>query len=195
MKSKSENKMNRVTISITKDLDLNFRQKAALKFSFRRGWYGKAILEAIELWITQQTKKFEDIPDETSNYLWNRVKRKINADTDDPQQMVESIVDHFKNLKYAENIRYEMNNNKIIIKKENPFESYIPYLITRENDSIYLNCPVKAIAGAALKELTGEDYYITSNENSLIYAYNESKFLDKELLHEKTSAVHSSQSL
>jgi hypothetical protein len=195
MKSKSENQMNRVTISIPKDLDLNFRQKAALKFSFRRGWYGKAILEAIELWITQQTKKFEDIPDETSNYLWNRIKRKINADTDDPQQMVESIVDHFKNLKYAENIRYEMNNNKIIIKKENPFESYIPYLITRENDSIYLNCPVKAIAGAALKELTGEDYYITSNENSLIYAYNESKFLDKELLNEKTSAVHSSQSL
>jgi hypothetical protein len=43
MKSKSENKMNRVTISIPKDLDLNFRQKAALKFSFRRGWYGKAI--------------------------------------------------------------------------------------------------------------------------------------------------------
>jgi hypothetical protein len=187
--------MNRVTISIPKNIDLDFRQKAALKFSFRRGWYGKAILEAIELWINQQTKKLENIPDETRNYLWNKVKDEINADTDDPQVMIENIVDHFKNLKYAENVRYEMNNNKIIIRKENPFDSYIPYLITRKNDSIYLNCPIKAIAGAALKELTGEEYYITSNENSLIYAYNESKFLDKELQYENKSAVHSTQSL
>lgn len=187
--------MNRVTLSIPKDIDLNFRQKAALKFSFRRGWYGKAILEAIELWITHQTKKFDDIPDETKNYLWNMVKDKINPDTDEPQEILESIVDYFQNLKYAENIRYEMNKNKIIIRKENPFESFIPYLITCENDSIFLNCPVKAIAGAALKDITGENYYITSNENSLIYSFDESKFLDKELLLEKTSAVHSSQSL
>ncbi len=192
MKSRS---MNRVTLSIPKDIDLNFRQKAALKFSFRRGWYGKAILEAIELWITHQTKKFDDIPDETKNYLWNMVKNKINHDTDEPEEIVESVVDYFQNLKYTENIRYEMNKNKIIIKKENPFDSYIPYLVTRENDSIFLNCPVKAIAGAALKDITGDEYYITSNENSLIYSFDESKFLDKELLLEKTSAVHSSQSL
>ena len=88
-----------------------------------------------------------------------------------------------------------MNNNKIIIKKENPFDSYIPYLITRENDSIFLNCPIKAITGAALKELTGEEYDITSSENSLIYAYNKSKILDKELQHENMSEVHLSQSL
>ncbi len=187
--------MNRVTLSIPKDIDLNFRQKAALKFSFRRGWYGKAILEAIELWITHQTKKFDDIPDETKNYLWSKVRDKINPDTDEPQEIVESVVDYFQNLKYTENIRYEMNKNKIIIRKENPVESYIPYLITRENDSIFLNCPVKAITGAALKDLTGDEYNITSNENSLIYSFDESKFLDKELLLEKTSAIHSSQSL
>ncbi|MGO9387065.1 MAG: hypothetical protein ACLPWD_03350 [Methanobacterium sp.] len=192
MKSRS---MNRVTLSIPKDIDLNFRQKAALKFSFRRGWYGKAILEAIELWITHQTKKFDDIPDETKNYLWSKVRDKINPDTDEPQEIVESVVDYFQNLKYTENIRYEMNKNKIIIRKENPVESYIPYLITRENDSIFLNCPVKAITGAALKDLTGDEYNITSNENSLIYSFDESKFLDKELLLEKTSAIHSSQSL
>ena len=192
MKSES---MNRVTLSIPKDIDLNFRQKAALKFSFRRGWYGKAILEAIELWITHQTKKFDDIPDETKNYLWSKVRDKINPDTDEPQEIVESVVDYFQNLKYTENIRYEMNKNKIIIRKENPVESYIPYLITRENDSIFLNCPVKAITGAALKDLTGDEYNITSNENSLIYSFDESKFLDKELLLEKTSAIHSSQSL
>jgi hypothetical protein len=195
IKTLSKNKMNRVTISIPKNIDLDFRQKAALKFSFRRGWYGKAILEAIELWINQQTRKFENIPIETRNYLWNKFKENINFDSDDPQLMLESIVDHFKNLKYAENIRYEMNNNKIIIKKENPFDSYIPYLITRENDSIFLNCPIKAITGAALKELTGEEYDITSSENSLIYAYNKSKILDKELQHENMSEVHLSQSL
>jgi len=183
---RNKKKMNRVTISVPSDIDLSFRQKAAIKFAFKRGWYGKAIIEAIEFWIAHHSDKAPEIPDETKDFLWNKVRDKIKVDSDDPQIIVESVVDHFKNLKFADNIRYEMNEDKVIIKKENPLESYAPYLVTRENNSILLNCPVKATATAALRELTGRDYNIHSNENSLLYVYNGSESL--EFLQEKTSA-------
>lgn len=187
--------MNRVTISIPEEIDLNFRQKAAIKFAFRRGWYGKAILEAIELWITMHTKKFQDIPDESKNILWHEISDEIKVNSDDPYKVTESILNYFNNLKYADNIRYEMNDDKILIKKTNSLESYVPYLITNENGSILLNCPVKAVTDAALKELTGSKYNIISNENSLLYTYETSKFQDKKLPHEKMSTVNSSQLL
>ena len=183
---RNKKKMNRVTISVPSDIDLSFRQKAAIKFAFKRGWYGKAVIEAIEFWITHHSDKAPEVPAETKDYLWNKVRDQIKVNSDDPQLIVGSVVDHFKNLKFADNIRYEMNDDKVIIKKENPLESYAPYLVTRENDSIFLNCPVKATATAALKELTGRDYSIHSNENSLLYVYNGSESL--EFLEEKASA-------
>ena len=49
--------INRVTISVHEDVDLIFRRNAAIKFEFRRGWYGKAILEDMKLWIKNQKSK------------------------------------------------------------------------------------------------------------------------------------------
>lgn len=190
---RNKKKMNRVTISVPSDIDLSFRQKAAIKFAFKRGWYGKAIIEAIEFWITHHSDRNAEVGEETKDYLWNKVRDQIKVKSDDPQLIVESVVNHFKNLKFADNIKYEIDENKIFIKKENPLESYAPYLITRENNSIFLNCPVKATATAALKELTGRDYSIRSNENSLLYVYNGSKSL--EFIQEKTSAADLSQFL
>jgi len=196
MQATNGKKMNRVTISIPRDIDLSFRQKAAIKFAFKRGWYGKAILEAIEFWITHHTGKTKEITEDTKNYLWKKVRDNIDIDDScDPQDVLESVVDYFNRLKFVENIRYEMDEQKILIRKEGPLESYAPYLITREDESIYFNCPVKAIAGAALKEFTGNDYDITSNKSLLLYVYDKSKFLDNKLQQEKSSAVYSSQLL
>ncbi len=41
-------KMNRVTISIPSYLDLRFRQFASTENQFKRGWYGKAVINAIK---------------------------------------------------------------------------------------------------------------------------------------------------
>ena len=174
--------MNRVTISIPKELDLNFRQKAAMKFAFERGWYGKAILEAMEFWINYNTDKNLEIPVENKSYLWNNIKNEIKIDEDDPQIIMNSIMDYFKNLKFVNNLKYEIDGNKVFMKKENSIESFAPYLVTRENESIFLSCPIKAVAGTALKEITGRDYQIMSNEDSLLYIYDISKVMDKESL-------------
>lgn len=163
--------INRVTISVPEDVDLIFRRNAAIKFAFRRGWYGKAILEAMQLWITHQTSKKCDISDEEKDFLWNIFKEKIDIDSDDPEQILDSIVEYFENeIKYAEKINYKLNDRKITIEKEESLESYIPQLVIRKDGSIYLNCMVEVIASAALKDLTGQEY-ITSNSNTLLHTY------------------------
>ena len=163
--------MNRVTISVPEDIDLIFRRNAAIKFAFRRGWYGKAILEAIQLWITHQTSKKSDISDEEKSYLWNLFKEKIDINSDDPGEILDSVVQYFENdMRYAEKVNYRLNDYKIIVDKEDSLDSYIPQLIIQKEGSVYLNCIVEAVASAALKEITGQEY-ITSNSHTLLCTY------------------------
>jgi hypothetical protein len=163
--------MNRVTISVPEDIDLIFRRNAAIKFAFRRGWYGKAILEAIQLWITHQTSKKSDISDEEKSYLWNLFKEKIDINSDDPGEILDSVVQYFENdVRYAEKVNYRLNDHKIIVDKEDSLDSYIPQLIIQKEGSVYLNCIIEAVASAALKEITGQEY-ITSNSHTLLCTY------------------------
>jgi predicted transcriptional regulator len=45
--------MRRITVSVDENTDLIFREFASRKFKFERGWYSKAVVEAMKLWITQ----------------------------------------------------------------------------------------------------------------------------------------------
>lgn len=162
--------MNRVTISVPEDVDLIFRRNAAIKFAFRRGWYGKAILEAIQLWITHQTSKKSDISDEEKDYLWHIFKEKIDIDSNDPEEILHSIVQYFEDVSYAEKVNYRLNDHKIIVDKEDSLDSYTPHLVIQKDGSIYLNCIVEAVASAALKDLTGQEY-VTSNSHTLLCTY------------------------
>jgi hypothetical protein len=186
-------KRNRVTISVPKDVDLDFRKKAAIYFSFRRGWYGKAVVEAIKLWITHHSEPKENISNETKNYLWNHFRKKIDVDSDDPNEIIDSIVKYFKNLNYAGDIKYKIDGSNLILKKENSFESLIPLLLSSDGNSIFLNCPVETIADAAIYELTGRKYNFV-HSNTLIYSYEKPRSLDKEILNQKTLSAYSNQS-
>lgn len=50
-------KIKRVTISISNDLDANFRKLASSKMLFVSGWYSKAVEEAMWLWIENEEKQ------------------------------------------------------------------------------------------------------------------------------------------
>lgn len=171
--------INRVTISVPEDVDLIFRRNAAIKFAFRRGWYGKAILEAMQLWITHQTSKKCDISDEEKNFLWNIYKEKIDIESDEPEEILNAIVEYFENeVKYAEKINYRLNDHKIIIEKEDSLDTHIPQLVIRKDGSIYLSCIVEAIACAALKDITGQEY-ITSSSHMLLHTYESTESSEK----------------
>ncbi len=191
---KTNNKRNRVTISVPQDIDLNFRKKAAIYFSFERGWYGKAVLEAMKLWITHHSGAKESVSNETKSYLWNNFRDRIDVNSNEPVDIIDSIIDYFKNVKYVVKVKYKIDRNNITLKKENTFESYIPHLISRKDNSIFLNCPIETIADAALSELVGKDYNVSSS-NTLIYSLDKFRSLDREIQNQKTLLAYSNQSL
>ncbi|MCZ3366977.1 MULTISPECIES: hypothetical protein [Methanobacterium] len=187
--------MNRVTISVPEDIDLIFRRNAAIKFAFRRGWYGKAILEAIQLWITHQTSKKSDISEEEKNYLWNIFKDKIDIDSDNPEEILDSVVQYFEtDIKYAEKVNYRLNDHKIIVDKEDSLDSYLPQLIVQEDGSVYLSCIVENVACAAIKDITGQEY-ITSNSRTLLCTYesinSEAETQKSEVLENQANPIRS----
>lgn len=49
-------KSRRVTIRVNNDLDIYFRKLASSKLLFTKGWYSKAIEEAMRLWIENEEK-------------------------------------------------------------------------------------------------------------------------------------------
>ena len=161
--------MNRVTISVPDRTDLNFRKKAAIKFAFKRGWYGRAVIEAMKLWITVQNATEESIPDEKKEVLWETFKDHINIQTDDPEEILDSIAEYFTSeFKIAEEIEYDLKDDEIIVNKKGSFESLFPFLMTKKGDCIVFNCPVKIIMDIALQDLTGKKYKITESEENTI---------------------------
>ena len=49
-------KSRRVTIMVNNDLDMYFRKLASFKLLFSKGWYSRAIEEAMMLWIENEEK-------------------------------------------------------------------------------------------------------------------------------------------
>ena len=50
-----ESEEKRVTIVIDKNLDYKFRKMASQKFRFEPKWYSKAMEEAVNLWIDENS--------------------------------------------------------------------------------------------------------------------------------------------
>jgi hypothetical protein len=51
----NENNEKRVTIVINENLDYKFRKMASQKFRFEPKWYSKAMEEAVNLWIDENS--------------------------------------------------------------------------------------------------------------------------------------------
>ena len=45
----------RVTISISNEIDMDFRRMASRRMLFKSGWYSKAIEEAMVLWMKKES--------------------------------------------------------------------------------------------------------------------------------------------
>jgi hypothetical protein len=161
--------MNRVTISVPNGTDLNFRKKAAIKFSFERGWYGRAVKEAMQLWITTQSIIEESISNEKKDFIWAKFKEQINIKTQDPGEILDNIAHYFTSeFKIAEEIDYEINDNEVIVIKKGSLDPVVSQLITKKGDYVILNCPVKVVMDAALRDLTGKKYIVKSKAHTMI---------------------------
>jgi len=53
------NNSKKITVMVDSDLDFEFRKIASNKFKFKRGWYTKAINEAINQWVIKYRDDFD----------------------------------------------------------------------------------------------------------------------------------------
>src|SRR5690606_17252052 len=97
----SEPLLKRATVSLPIDLDFKFRKLASQKYKFERGWYSRAVSEAMELWLisNEYTILNEGINDVTQLMeikTWNMLKSKLNQEFG-PKFTPNNVFDYFKN--------------------------------------------------------------------------------------------------
>jgi hypothetical protein len=70
---------NRVTLSIPSKLDLRFRQFASTENQFKRGWYGKAIINAIKYDLSRK-EQLSQIKEHKRDFTLVNIVPKIKVD-------------------------------------------------------------------------------------------------------------------
>lgn len=159
----SEPLLKRATVSLPIDLDFKFRKLASQKYKFERGWYSRAVSEAMELWLisNEYTILNEGINDVTQLMeikTWNMLKSKLNQEFG-PKFTPSNVFDYFKKQSPYLELKYEMDDGKITVDlnkstKESEDES-------SRNNILYKHLvPITMVTKAMMKEITGKDYQI-----------------------------------
>ena len=157
--------MKRITVSVDKDIDIFFRKFASQKFKFERGWYSKAVVEAMELWIEKTRYENEKLHRncDMGLELWKMIK---DDNTNDITDIMDYIINYFtKDVVYAEEIKYTIKDDFIEIFPKNTQRENIVKLMDVKNGNVNFNCPIILTMESALKDLTGEHYSVVSSEN------------------------------
>ncbi|CDG65081.1 hypothetical protein MBMB1_0979 [Methanobacterium sp. MB1] len=124
----------------------------------------------MQLWINIQNISENGIPEENKECLWKSFQNHMDIETDDPDEILDYIAEYFTTkVKIADKIEYEINGNEVIVEKTGSIGPLLSQLITRKGDFIILNCPVKIIMDAALKDLTGKEYIVRSETHPPVY--------------------------
>lgn len=109
--------MKRVTATVDEDTDLKFKKEASKKFQFERGWYSKAVNEAMEVWLNRKGPDFhiytQNFSRDIGSYLWKNLKERTDIGHLEPQEYMDILIEFL----YGENsaISYEIRDDDIII--------------------------------------------------------------------------------
>lgn len=159
--------MKRITVSVNENIDLVFKKFASQKFKFKRGWYSEAVMEAMELWINQVKFENKNLSGDFCNTgleLWKIIKDGKTG-TNDISDIIDYITNYFTNdIVYADDIQYKIKDDFIEIFPKNSQKENIIKLINVKNGNASFNCPITLTIEAALADLTGEHFNVTSSE-------------------------------
>jgi len=165
----SQNK--RVTVSVDTHLDYEFRKLASQKFRFEKGWYSKAIAEAMDVWINYNevgilTGGITNIARLTGHNLWTMLKNDFNHKYQhDNADMLNDICEYFVDQSpYIENLDYQIQGEDFMISADTP-------LITQNRDCFMVEelvdrctVPLVVVLRAGIEDITHNTYKINSLE-------------------------------
>ncbi|OEC85988.1 MULTISPECIES: hypothetical protein [Methanobacterium] len=157
--------LKRATVSIPQDLDYKFKKVASQKFKFEKGWYSKAMIEAMRIWLKynnliQLKNGTDSIGRFLGKLIWDEWKQNFqDVDFQTPNEPTNQILNNFSNKStYVENIDYHINNDDLKIYLKSYAVKDKPYMV--ENLLTEYLQPITIITRAGIEEVTGDDYKI-----------------------------------
>lgn len=155
--------LKRATVSLPIDLDFKFRKLASRKYKFERGWYSRAVSEAMELWLisneyTILNEGIQEVNQLMEIKTWNMLKTKLNREFG-PKFSPKNVFDYFKNQSPYLELKYEMDDGRITVDlnrstKESGDESHGDNILYKHL------IPITMVTKAMMNEITGNNYKI-----------------------------------
>lgn len=159
------NDLKRATVAIPHDLDYKFKKVASQKYKFEKGWYSKAMVEAMEIWLKyndfiQLKNGTNSLGRSIGKLIWNEWKQNFqNIDFQTANESTNQILNQFTNkLTYIENIDYHVNNSNLKVYLKSHVIDDKPEMV--ENLLTEYLQPITIITRAGIEDITGDHYKI-----------------------------------
>lgn len=113
--------MKRVTITVDSDVDIRFRKKASQKYQFEKGWYSKAVVDAMDSWATESSEISNDINslmNSINSDYWENLKSELNIEENDPFENMEDFINYI-NDESSYDLKMDREGNNIIVELKN----------------------------------------------------------------------------
>ena len=157
--------LKRATVSVPQDLDYKFKKVASQKFKFEKGWYSKAMAEAMEIWLKynnliQLKNGTNSLGRFVGKLIWDEWKQNFqNIDFQTANESTNQILNQFSTKStYVENIDYHINNDDLKIYLKSYTIDDKPNMV--ENLLTEYLQPITIITRAGIEDITGEHYKI-----------------------------------
>lgn len=154
--------MKRVTIAVDSEVDIKFRKKASQLYQFEKGWYSKAVVEAMDSWADETNESptnIDALMNSINPKIWENLKLKLKLDETDPFENMENIINYFEqDNEYSLEIDRDTGNNLVIGFDKNEKN-------VRENlDTLMLLHLIVNIIITSMEESTHDKYEISGVE-------------------------------
>jgi hypothetical protein len=157
------NNVKRITITVSSEVDLKFRQKASRLYQFEKGWYSKAVSDAMESWADEDKTphdNFVNIMNSISPEFWEKLKIDLNLDEENPFENMDSIINYFEEENdYSLKIDRDIDNIVIGLEKSNE------EINAKNLDSLMLLHIIITVIITSLEKSTHDKYEISGVEN------------------------------
>ena len=153
--------MKRVTIAVDSEVDLKFRKKASQKYQFEKGWYSKAVVEAMESWAAESNVRSTNVNDLMNSInpdFWEKLKSEVNIEGNNPFENMEDFINYI-NHESGYNLKIEREGDNIMVELKSNANSTIESLENNLKTLMILHLVLKIVL-SSLEEATQEKYII-----------------------------------
>nr|WP_319373808.1 hypothetical protein [uncultured Methanobacterium sp.] len=154
--------MKRKTITVDEAVDLKFRKKASQIYHFEKGWYSKAVADAMKDWASESKALSTDVNDLMNNInpdSWETLKSELNMGDNDLFENMEDFINYINNESNYD-LKIDREGDNITVKLENNIDSTINNPESNLKTLMMLHLVLKIIL-FSLEEATKNKYVIS----------------------------------